>query len=163
VFHNPNALIPPPRKFFRHAADSVLTPEKQMSSLVPDFHPFMSYSICVRNSSIPLVHEVDGITIDLLTEREFNDLKPITDAEAMFLENFAEEVEWLGARERGYIASILRDFADDDWNTVVLARDSDGTFRPAELLCDFPDRTAARSAALQAIAAHKKAETLALA
>lgn len=163
VFHNPNALIPLPRKFFRHAADSVLTPERQMSSLVPDFHPFMSYSICVRDPSIPLVHEVDGVTIDLLTEREFNDLKPITEAEAMFLENVAEEVEWLGDREQRYIASILRDFADDDWNTVVLARDADATFRPVEILCDFPDRTAARSAALRAIAAHRKAETLAFA
>ena len=125
---------------------------------MPDFHPFMSHSICVRNSSIPLVHEVEGVTIDLLTEREFNDLKPITEEEAMFLENFAEEVEWLGDRERGYIASILRDLADDDWNAVMLARDENGTFRPVEILCDFPDRTAARGAALRAIAAHRKTE-----
>jgi hypothetical protein len=163
VFHNPNALVPLPRKFFRNAADSVLTTEKKMSSLVPDFHPFMSHSICLRNSSIPLVHEIDGITIDLLTEREFNDLKPITEEEAMFMENFAEEVEWLGDRNRGYIASILRDFADDDWNAVVLARDPAGMFRPVEILCDFPDRAAARGAAVRAIAAHAKAETMALA
>lgn len=33
-------------------------------------------------------------------------------------------------------------------------------FRPVKILCDFPDPTAARSAALRAVAAHRKAQRM---
>ncbi len=162
VFHNPNALVALPRKFFRHAADSILTPERQIISLVPEFHPYMSQSWCLHDASFPLVHEIDGVTVEALTAHEFNELKPVTDEEAMFLETFAEEAEWLGDRDRTYIASVLRHFADNDWNFVVLTRDPLGVFRPIEIVCDLADRDSARGAAARSIAQHKIACTEAL-
>ena len=161
VYHNPNALIPLPRQFFRHAADSILDANNQVSSLVPDFHPYMSHSISFRDPSVPLVQEVDGITIDLLSELEFNEFKPMTEQEAAFLESFAEEVEWLGDRSRFAIASILRHFEDQDWNAVVATRDPLGVFRPVDILCDFSSRDEARAAAAQAISRHVQLGTVA--
>ncbi|HEX7676565.1 MAG TPA: hypothetical protein VF713_00460 [Thermoanaerobaculia bacterium] len=161
VFHNPNALIPLPRKFFSHAADSVLMPDGQIESLVPDFHPYMSYSMCLPVESLQIVQDVDGITVDALTAHEFDQMKQLTEKEALFLENFAEEVEWLGDRDRGFVASVLHDFVDNDWSFVVLARDSAGEFRPIEIVCDLPDRLSARDAAVRAIARHKTDGTVA--
>lgn len=161
VYPSPNALIPLPRQFFRHAADSILDADNQVSSLVPEFHPYMSHSMCFRDPSVPLVQEVDGITIDLLSELEFNALKPMTEQEAIFLESFAEEAEWLGDRGRFAIASILRHFEDNDWNVVVATRDSLGVFRPVEILCDLPSRDQARAAGNQAIANNVKRGTVA--
>jgi hypothetical protein len=89
VYHNPNALIPLPRTFFRYASDSILTEAKTITSVVPDFHPFTSHTISIDNSSMPESVEVDGVRVDLISAREFNDLKPITEEEAERLELFA--------------------------------------------------------------------------
>lgn len=163
VFHNPNALVPLSRKFFRHAADSVLTEAKTMDSLVPDFHPYMSMSMCFHDASVPTAAEIDGVRLELISEREFNDLKPISDEEAGFLEAFAEEMEWWASADRHYLASILHHFVDDDWNAVVLARDPNGIFRPVDMFCSLPDRASARTAALRGLAEHHKANSVALA
>lgn len=163
VFHNPNALIPLPRQFFRNAADSILTPEKQLSTLTPEFHPFMSSSLCLHDSSFPLEHVVGGVTVDALSAYEFDLLKPISEEEAMFFEVVAREVEWLADRQRDYIATILFDITDKDWNVVVLARDENGVFRPIEVRSDFDDRERARLAAVHMIVANKKNGTVALA
>jgi hypothetical protein len=161
VFHNPNAVIPLPRQFFSQAADSVLLPDGQIESLVPEFHPYMSHSMCLPVESLPIVHDVDGVTVDALTAHEFNQLKNLTEEDALLLEKFAEEVEWLGDRDRECIASVLHDFADNDWNFVVLARDQAGEFRPIEIVCSLPDRPLARDSAVRAIARHKNDGTTA--
>jgi hypothetical protein len=161
VFHNPNALVPLPRRFFQDAADSVLMPDNQTASFVPEFHPYMSQSICVHSRGFPLLHEIDGVTVDALAEYEFNQLKPITEPEVTFMENFAKEREWLADRERNYIASILHDFTDDDWNFVVLSRDPNGVFRPIEVVTSIADRDAARSSAARAVASHNRQGTIA--
>lgn len=159
VFHNPSALVPLPRQFFQDAADSVLMPDNQIVSLVPEFHPYMSQSIFLHHRDFPLHHEIDGVTVEALTEYEFDQLKPIAEAEAALMENFAEEREWLADRERTYIASILHDFTDDDWNYVVLTRDANGVFRPIEVVTSVAERDEARSSAARAIASHNRQKT----
>jgi hypothetical protein len=162
VFHNPNALIPLPRKFFRNAADSVLTKTKTMDSLVPDFHPYFSITRCLHDASVPKSEVVDGIELELISEREFDELKPISDEEAAFLEHFAEEVEWWATADRRYIAPVLRHLADNDWNAVILARDSTEVFRAVDIYESLPDRARAREAALKGLAEHHKADSVAL-
>jgi hypothetical protein len=163
VYHNPNALIPLPRTFFRHASDSILTEAKTITSRVPDFHPFTSHTISIHHNSIPEFVEVDGVRVDLISAREFNDLKPITEEEAERLELFAEEVEWWADSGRSYIASVLHDFTDDTFVAVILARDPAGVFRPVDVDSDLPDREAARQYAVHRIAANQRLATIALA
>lgn len=58
IFHNPWALKPLPRPLLRHAADVRLQPDRQVHSLIPRFHPYMSSTVTMPAGRTPTQDEL---------------------------------------------------------------------------------------------------------
>jgi hypothetical protein len=143
VFHNPNALIPLPRKYFPDAADSALR-NGVLHSLVPDFHPFSSFTIngSIKDFALSRVHL--DVIVDSIMEREFEELTLRRGAQPPIW----REREWLADSNRTIIATVVEDIEDNDWAYAVLkTRDEMVTMETG-----LPSQEAARTAAIEALA-----------
>lgn len=116
VFHNPRARIALPREYFPGAADHVLH-DGVLATLSPPFHPFASETITLGVRGFEFTRERDGVTVDSIMRREFDELV----LRRQELLPVLREREWLADRHRRMLAVVIEDEVDHDWSIVVVS------------------------------------------
>lgn len=142
VFHNPNARIALAREYFPGAADHVLR-DGVLKTMSPQFHPFASETNIIAVRDFEFARERDGVTVDSIMKREFDELV----LRRHELLPFLREREWLADRHRRMLAVIIEDEVDHDCSVVVV-RPRGAT---EAMQSGFATRDEARSAAVCAL------------
>jgi hypothetical protein len=145
MFHNPRALVPVPEELFPGIAHHRLDELHRMRSVVPEFHPYGSFTQVfngIPDSTVvpplspavaqmlkggPPTKQVVGPVpsgVRRISRAEFRSHQlgqgPVM-APAM-------EKSWF-ADDKGLIGTVFLDVSDNDWNFAVLGPDAEGTYR----------------------------------
>lgn len=139
VFHNPKALYPIPRGYFKDAGESYLK-DGQVKTDLPSFYPYMSMTLCTS------FNLEDKPPIESITKYEYYSFKP---ARNPAVDLISLEKEWWADKERILLGSVLLDTIDNDWVYVILGRDEKGTFRWIDGQVSIEDREEARKGLIQ--------------
>jgi len=139
VLHNPNALHPIPRGYFKDAAESYLK-DGSVKTDLPSFYPYMSQTLCV---SFGLD---DQPPIKSITKHEYYSFNP---AKNPAVDLISRDKEWYADKDRIIIGAVLLDTVDNDWVYIILGRDQAGTFRWIEGEVSIENRDKARESLIK--------------
>jgi len=84
---------------------------------------------------------VEEITIKELDEKRFNALAGYARSPAAAY--MSQELGWYSNEDESIIGILLLDTIDDDYVSIILAKDEGGRFRAFETECSFPDKDSA--------------------
>lgn len=150
VFNNPNALHPLPPHFFPGAVthyfkDGELTVDVPATPLLP----FASITVvaCAEDDELdPASNTRPGIGSIRLDQ--FEALRPPRRSRTL---PTSQEKEWFASEDGRIVGTVAQDLVDDDWLFIVFSRNPYKTLETEDLICDIPDRMAAREQLLDAM------------
>jgi len=144
VFHNPNAVRPLPRHFFKNAAahfieDGRLCPDVPQSALIP----FASITITAfaeddldLDSDKPCREGLRSIRLD-----EFESFHPPRRSRTLLT---SQEKEWFASDSGEAVGTVVQDLVDSDWFYVLFKRGRDGRLENEDMGFNISDRMTAR-------------------